>query len=382
MPPWQDQSAGTLRADGPPPPFGPSPGEPAAQPAEEPGGQRAPSRWRRARKVILIVAAVTVVVAAGTVSAAYLVTNHYLSSMKRIHNPFASIPAAERPPRPSGAAANDVTFLVGGVDTRSPVPTTGKAAASDARGRTDTLMLVRLIAGGRGAYVVSIPRDSWVPIPGHGDGKVNWAYYFGGPTLAVRTVEKLTRVRVDHVAIIDWDGFRSVTDALGGVTVNVPVTSYDPANHITWTAGTHHLDGAHALLYVRDRYGLASGDFARERRQQYFLRAVFRQLRKEGKLTNPLQTSSVLRALTGAVSVDSTLSNGQITRLALSLRGLDLSSVVFATVPNAGTGSAGSQSVVRLSQKIGRGFWHAFEYDTLPAFMQAHGVKQLGASTP
>jgi LCP family protein required for cell wall assembly len=346
------------------------------------GVERAPSRWRRARKVILIVAAVIVVLVAGTASAAYLVTNHYLNSMKRIHDPFASIPAAERPPRPSGAAANDVTFLVGGLDTRSPVPTTGRNAASDARGRTDTLMLVRFMAGSRGAYVVSIPRDSWVPIPGYGDGKVNWAYYFGGPALAVRTVEKLTGVRIDHVAIIDWDGFRSVTDALGGVTVDIPVTSYDPANHITWTAGVHHLDGAAALLYVRDRYGLTSGDFDRERRQQYFLRAVFKQLRKEGKLTNPLQTSSVLRALTSAVSVDSTLSNGEITRLALSLRRLDLSSVVFATVPYTGTGWAGSQSVVWLNRKIDPGFWHAFDDDTLPAYMKAHEVKQLGAATP
>jgi LCP family protein required for cell wall assembly len=379
MPPPSDQWPGMLRAGGPPPP--PAPGEFAAPPAGD-SGQHAPSRWRRARKVVLIVAAVLVVLVAGTASAVYLYTSHYLNSMKRIHDPFASIPSAERPPPPSGAAANDVTFLVGGVDTRSPVPTTGKAAASDARGRTDTLILVRFLASGHGAYVVSIPRDSWVPIPGYGDGKVNWAYYFGGPTLAVRTVEKLTGVRVDHVAIIDWAGFRAVTDALGGVTVNIPVTSYDPANHITWTAGSHHLDGAQALLYVRDRYGLTSGDFDRERRQQYFLRAVFKQLRQEGKLTNPLQTTSVLRALTGAVSVDSTLSNSQITRLALSLRGLNLGSVMFATVPNSGTGMAGSQSVVWLNHKIGPGFWRAFDDDTLPTYMRVHGVKQLGSSTP
>jgi LCP family protein required for cell wall assembly len=381
MPPAGDHSAGTVRAD-----------DSGAQPplldelgAREPGdrgewGNR--SRWRRARKVILILSAVVVVLVVGTASAAYLITNHYLSSMKRIHNPFASIPAAERPPRAAGPAGNDVTFLVGGLDTRSAVPTTGKAAASDARGRTDTLMLVHFIAGGRGAYVVSIPRDSWVPIPGNGDGKVNWAYYFGGPTLAVRTVEKLTGVRVDHVAIIDWEGFRHVTNALGGVTVHIPATSYDPANRITWTAGTHHLDGAQALLYVRDRYGLTSGDFDRERRQQYFLRAVFTQLRHEGKPTNPLQTSSVLRALSQAVSVDSTLSNGQITSLALSLRRMNLSSVVFATVPNAGTVSVGSQSVVLLNKRIDPGFWHAFEYDNLPAYMRGHGLKGLGASTP
>ena len=324
----------------------------------DPGPGRARPR-RRALKVILIVGGVLVLIVAGSVSAAYLVSNHYMSSMKRFGNPFASIPASARPPRPAGLAAKDVTFLVGGVDTRSQVPTTGKQAASSARGRTDTLMLVRFMADGRGAYVVSIPRDSWVPIPGYGDGKVNWANYFGGPALAVRTVEQLTKVRVDHVAIIDWDGFRNLTDALGGVTITVPATSYDPANHVTWTAGTHHLDGARALLYVRDRYGLTAGDFDREHRQQYFLRTIFEQIRTQG-----------------------TLSNGQMTSLAFSMRHLNLSKVVFATAPNSGTGMVGSQSVVWLNPSLGRGFWRAFGDDTLPAFLTAHGLKQLGSSTP
>ncbi|MGE5289861.1 MAG: LCP family protein [Micromonosporaceae bacterium] len=343
------------------------------------GEPRRPRR-RRALKVSLIVCGVLVLIVAGSITAIYTVSNHYMSSMKRFGNPFASIPASARPPRATGAAAKDVTFLVGGVDTRSQVPTTGKQAQSSARGRTDTLMLVHLIAGGSGAYVVSIPRDSWVPIPGYGDGKVNWANFFGGPALAVRTVEQLTKVHVDHIAVIDWDGFRAVTDALGGVTVKIPVTSYDPANRVTWTAGTHHLDGAQALLYVRDRYGLAAGDFAREQRQQNFLRAIIKQIRAEGTLTNPLQTSSVLRALTRAVSVDSTLSNNQMTSLALSLRRLNMSQVVFATAPNTGTGRVGSQSVVFLNRSLGKGFWKAFENDTLPAFMKAHGLKKLGAS--
>ena len=354
--------------------------------ADEPEtGESRPARPRtrrwRARNVIIIGAGVLVLLVAGGALALYLTANHYLSSMKRIHNPFSSIPASARPPQATGAAAKDVTFLVGGLDTRSPVPTTGSRAVGGARGRTDTLMLVHLIAGGRGAYVVSIPRDSWVPIPGNGNGKINWAYAFGGPSLAVRTVEKLTHVRIDHVAVIDWAGFREVTNALGGVTVTVPATSYDPANHVTWTAGTHHLNGQQALLYVRDRYGLASGDFARERRQQYFLRAVFEQLRREGKLTNTPQTASVLRAMSYAVSVDSTLSNGKMISLALNLRKLNMGRVVFATAPNTGTGSVGDQSVVWLNKSVSRGFWHAFEYDSLPAFMKAHKLQQLGAAT-
>jgi LCP family protein required for cell wall assembly len=327
-------------------------------------------------------AAVLVVLVAGTGAATYLVARHDLSSMRRIPDPFAAIPATARPPLPTGLAAKDVTFLVGGLDTRSAVPTTGAHAASSDRGRTDTLMLVHLIGGGRGAYVVSIPRDSWVPIPGHGDGKVNWAYFFGGPTLAIRTVEHLTGVRIDHFAIIDWDGFRAVTNALGGVTVNIPGTSYDPANHVTWTAGTQHLNGAQALLYVRDRYGLASGDFDRERRQQNYLRSMFTQVRRAGTLSNPLQAGSVMHALSNAVSVDSTLSDSDMLHLALSLRGLNMGRIVFATAPYTGTGSVDGQSIVRLSQSLRRGFWHAFEYDSLPSYMRAHGLSRLGASTP
>ena len=349
---------------------------------QRPRRRRRPSRWRRARKIMLLSATALVVLVAGVGTATYLVARHDLSSMRRIPDPFAPIPAVARPPLPTGPAARDVTFLVGGLDTRSAVPTTGAHAAASAGGRTDTLMLVRLLAGGRGAYVVSIPRDSWVPIPGHGDGKANWAYAFGGPTLAIRTVEHLTHVRINHFAIIDWSGFRAVTNALGGVTVHIPATSYDPANQVTWTAGTHHLDGARALLYVRDRYGLATGDFDRERRQQNYLRAMFSQIRRAGTLSNPLRAGSLMRALSGAVSVDSTLSDSDMLHLALSLRGLNLSRVVFATTPYAGTGTVDGQSIVRLNQAARSGFWHAFEYDSLPAYMRAHGVGQLGAATP
>jgi len=99
-------------------------------------------------------------------------------------------------------------------------------------------------------------------------------------------------------------------------------------------------------------------------------------------LSDPLRTSSVLRTLTQAVSVDSTLSNGQMTSLAFSMRHLNLSKVVFATAPNSGTGMVGSQSVVWLNPSLGRGFWRAFGDDTLPGFLTAHGLKQLGSSTP
>lgn len=361
----------------------PAAGTPPADPGvESPAESGTHSPWRGAWKVLLICVTVLVVLVAGAAATIYGIVTYYLSSVHRIGNPFESIPAAQRPPRAAGPAGKDLTFLVGGLDTRSAVPTTGTSAQSGITGRTDTLMLVHLIAGGKGAYVVSIPRDSWVPIPGHGDGKVNWAYAFGGPSLTVRTVEQLTGVRIDHVAVIDWAGFRGVTDALGGVTVSVPSKSYDPANHVTWAAGIHHLDGTQALLYVRDRYGLPGGDFDRERRQQAFLRAVFLELHHQAELSDPLHVNSLVHALTRAISVDSTLGLSQITHLIPILRGLTISNIVFATVPYKGTGWAGTQSVVWLNRSVDAGFWHAFAYDTLPAFLQGHNLPQLGESTP
>jgi LCP family protein required for cell wall assembly len=349
-------------------------------------GLRRPASARRPRphlrRYLLLGGALLGVGLLGTGLAFYLLARSDLNSFRTIKDPFASIPAAQRPPVPPGALSQDVTFLVGGVDTRSTVPTTGKQAQSGARGRTDTLMMVHLLAGGRGAYVVSIPRDSWVPIPGHGMGKVNWAYFFGGQTLAVRTIEQLTGVRVDHVAVIDWAGFRALTNALGGVTVDIPVTSYDPDNQVTWTKGIHHLDGTQALLYVRDRYGLTNGDFGREARQQNFLRAVFSKLHDSVSLTTPLRLAALAGDLSQAVSVDDTLTDADIEHLLLDMRSLKNGNIEFATVPYVSTGQVGGQSVVDLNPALDQGFWHAFEYDTLPVFMQEEGLKPLGATTP
>lgn len=346
----------------------------------QPPRQRSP--WRRPARIGLIAGSVLLALVIGFAVTGYVFANSTLSSMRRITDPFKAIPASQRPPAPTGVAGKDLTFLIGGLDTRSPVLTTGKAAQSSLRGRTDTLMMVRLMADGRGAYVVSIPRDSWVPIPGYGMGKINWSYYFGGPTLAIHTVERLTHVRIDHLAIIDWAGFRAVTGALGGVTVYVPATSYDPANHITWTKGSHHLNGAQALLYVRDRKGLAGGDFDRVRRQQNFLRAVFTEIKHKASPANLWQTGSVLHTLSRVVSVDTTLSNSGIVHLADNMRHLSMSHIVFATVPYTGTGWAGSQSIVKLNQSLDAKFWRAFNDDTLFAFMQAHHLQRLGTSTP
>src|SRR3954469_23927263 len=137
-------------------------------------------------------------------------------------------------------------------------------------------MIARCSADRQHAQLISIPRDSWVDIPGHGMNKINASYAFGGPSLLIQTVEQLTEVRIDHYVAIDFDGIAEVTDALGGVDVEVAESTQN--GPYTFTAGVNHISGEQARWYLGQRYGLAGGDFDRVKRQQQYLRAVFDKL--------------------------------------------------------------------------------------------------------
>ena len=138
-------------------------------------------------------------------------------------------------------------------------------------------MVVHVQADRKAAYVVSIPRDSWVTIPGHGKAKINAAFSWGGPSLMVRTVESVTGVPIDHVVVADFTGFKTAhRPARRRRHQAIPQATSDERH--TWTAGVHHMDGEEALDYVRQRHNLPNGDFDRVRRQQNWIRAVLRKL--------------------------------------------------------------------------------------------------------
>jgi len=287
-------------------------------------------------------------------------TNHYGDQVSRIPHAF---PDGSRPPK--GAGANGTTFLLVGVDSRSRKPTTGREATAQlwkyGAQRSDTLMLVHLGPGEHTASTVSLPRDSWVPIPGHGSAKINAAFSWGGPPLLIQTVEQLTGVRVDHFGVIDWHGFRSLTDAVGGVPVTVPENSYDPEQHRRFTAGTHTMDGKEALAYVRQRHGLPGGELDRIKRQQRFLRSVVGEVRGEVSVTDPLGVARMLDAITRTVSVDDGMSNGDLRDLVLGLRHLNASDTSFATAPIVRPEMIRGQYALILDREKLRALSHAVE---------------------
>jgi LCP family protein required for cell wall assembly len=341
---------------------GPAAPEHDAPTGAEDGARPPGRRWLRRTLVTVGVLGLVLAVAIG--GGLWFVSNRYGGNIERVSQVFDGLDEQSRPApaSPTGDAAevagDPITFLLVGSDTRAEV---APGELPDAR--SDAIMIARFAADRTHAQVISIPRDSWVDIPGHGKNKINAAYAFGGPTLLIQTVEQLTGVRIDHYAAIDFAGLIQVTDDLGGIDVVVPQTTSN--GPYTFTAGPNHLNGDQARWYVGQRYDLPGGDFDRVKRQQNYLRAMFTKLFSQQVFTSPGRLDSTLLAVTNAVAVDDDLGNGQLLSMAYSLRDLTPADVQFFTAPVLGTGTEGSASVVYLDANTGQRMWGYLQTDSL-----------------
>jgi LCP family protein required for cell wall assembly len=353
-----------------------------AEPEQPDDAPRPRRRRRRLRRVLLAIAVVMVLLAAVPVSVGLYLEHRLTSQMGRIDGVFDGL--TDRPAKPAAGTpgAKAMNILLMGTDRRSEVATTGDdAKAPDwvpGAQRSDTLMILHIDGSRQVAAVVSIPRDSWVQIPGHGYGKINWAYSYGGPSLTVATVEQLTGIRIDHLAVVDWEGFKELTDHVGGVDIDVPATVHDSANDVTWTQGRHHLDGEQALLYVRQRYGLPGGDFDRVKRQQAFLRAVLQASLHQEMRKDPKMLYGFLDTLARNVDVDSGWSTTSMAKLAFSMRSFRSLNLRFLTAPNLGTGRVGDQSIVKLNPAADAQLWKDLRSDRIDQWSAEHWDELTG----
>ncbi|GAB3321537.1 hypothetical protein GCM10027451_43140 [Geodermatophilus aquaeductus] len=330
----------------------------ADEPAPAPPRRR---RRRGLRRLLVALGVLALLLVAVVGGGLWFLTDRYGGNIDRVTDVFAGLDEAARPApaTPAEAASADpVTFLLVGTDSRG---TADEGIAEG--GRADAIMIARFSGDRQHAQLVSIPRDSWVDVPGYGTTKINAAYAYGGPTLLVRTVEQLTGVRIDHYVAIDFEGIVQVTDDLGGVDVVVAETTSN--GPYTFPAGVNHLDGDQARWYLGQRYGLEGGDFDRVRRQQQFVEAVFTQLFGSGTLSDPGRLDAALLAVTDAVAVDDTLGNGDLLSLAYSLRDLRPEAVDSFTAPVLGTGTEGTASVVHLDPVTGERMWEYLRNDSL-----------------
>jgi LCP family protein required for cell wall assembly len=320
------------------------------------------SRRRRALRTALLSLGVLALVLSLLVGGgAWFLADRYGGNVARVQDVFEGLDPASRPAAATPATAADadpVTFLLVGSDTRAEVV---DGQLPDAR--SDAIMIARLSGDRQHVQFISIPRDSWVDIPGHGKSKINAAYSWGGPSLLIQTVEQLTGVRIDHFAAISFGELISMTDQLGGVDVQVAETTTN--GPYTFPAGLNHLDGDQARWYVGQRHGLAGGDFDRVKRQQNYLRSMFGKLFAAGTFSSVGQIDSVLRVVTGSVAVDDSLGTTDLLELVLSARGVTPADIDFFTAPVLGTGMEGAASVVYLDQVDGARMWGYLNSDSL-----------------
>jgi LCP family protein required for cell wall assembly len=256
------------------------------------------------------------------------------------------VPAlADYPGRP--AAGKGTTWLLVGSDSRqglTPDQQAEFATGGDiGNGRTDTILLVHIPAIGASTRttMVSIPRDSYVPIPGYGEDKINAAFAVGGPQLLAHTVEQATGLRLDHYAEIGFDGFAVLVDAVGGVTMCPTEPISDPLAGIDLPAGCQKLDGRNALGFVRTR-ATPRADLDRMNNQRQFMSALLHRAAGPAVLLNPLRWYPMAHAVGGALTLNEGDHIWDLARLAWALRG-DLTTT---TVPIGEFTGSDSGSVV------------------------------------
>lgn len=277
-----------------------------------------------------------------------------------LHRVPALTALPDRPPAGSGT-----TWLLVGSDSREGLTDEQESELATGgdlgNGRTDTILLVHVPGLGSEAptTMVSIPRDSYLPIPGYGEDKVNAAFALGGAPLLAQTIEQATGLRLDRYAEIGFQGFATMVDAVGGVTMCPPEPISDPLAGIDLPAGCQELDGRSALGYVRSR-ATPRADLDRMTNQRQFMSTLMHRAVSPAVLLNPLRWYPMTHAAADAITVDTNAHVWDLARLAWALHG----SVTTTTVPIGEFTGNDSGSVVVWDSDAATRLFHALATDT------------------
>ena len=299
---------------------------PAGPPAPRDRAPREPGRRRRKGRVVLLVVGLLVL---AWVAFLVWVPVQAWNSVARVDN----IPSGERPVDTSG-----YNYLLVGSDSRAGLTKAQKKkyATGNAEGqRTDTIMLVHVSDSGGKPVMVSLPRDSYVPIPGHGSNKINAAFAIGGPKLLTETVEDVTGVHVDGYLEIGFGGFANLVDAVDGVTLCVPRDMKDKKAGIDLKKGCQNLDGGNALGYVRSRYEDPMGDIGRAARQRQFLGALMKKVATPATVLIPWRYKQTADASAAGLAVGEQTGLMDAFRVLQAMRAVSADQGLSLSVPTA-----------------------------------------------
>ena len=353
----------------------PEPAEAAA------GSAAAPGATNRRRTIAIAIIAGLVVLA---VAAAAFLLNRPRTETAAPAQTSAPAPETTTPeptPTPTPTPTPDpppvaLNILLVGSDSRINERTVAASGAtSDQRG--DALVLIHLPADRQNIYGISIMRDTWVNIPGYGGAKVNAGLELGGVPLMTQTVEALLGQPINHTVMADFQGFAAMTDALGGVDVNItqPFTS-TVDDIIYFPQGVNRLTGVQALAFVRERHAFSDGDYQRVRNQQTFLKALMAKMAAEGGLTDRNTVKQLVSTVLPHVTVSPGLTVETLEQLAFSLRATPAGNAQFFTLPTAGVGfSRDGQSIVLQNPAATAAVAAALASGTLGEYIAANGLQ-------
>ena len=330
-------------------------------------------RWRGGRRgsvwrlVSGWLAAILVGVLVAAALGAYVKYRTVWDSIKRVD----ATSLGKQPPKFNNAE----NIMLLGSDTRTGV--NGKIGGHVGCNCSDTVMLLHISPGHHRVTVVSIPRDTEVPIlscaasdgatgqqaaPGQLE-PINYTLSYGGPVCTWKTIDYVTHIHIDHFIQVDFTGFEKIIDDIGGVNVCLPFSVDDSMSGLKLTAGRHHIRGAQALAFWRTRENLGFGsDLQRIQRDQYLMASLVQGIERSGLLNSPTKVLGVVKDAADAMTTDSTLDQSQMLQIATSLKGLASQSVQFITAPNAPY--VANDQKVQLEQPQADKLFHAIAHDT------------------
>jgi len=304
------------------------------------GTRRGRRRWLRPRRILLTLTALVVVLA--------IALGFLYASVNNKLNRANVLTAYSGQPAP-GAGTN---WLITGSDSRGGLTSAQEnqlALGHDvAGGRSDTIMILHVPSNGSAPTLVSIPRDSYVQIPGNGWNKINAAYAIGGPKLLAQTVQNATGLHVNHYIGIGLDGLVSAVNAVNGVRLCLPAAYKDPLSGLNLPKGCQNLDGQQVLAFVRTR-NFPLGDLQREQDQRLLLAALLSKMTSPGVMLNPFSSIPAAYSVAAALDVDSGTKLIDLYSVGEALRNPVSTSVPFGSFENT---SAGSVVVWNKSQAV------------------------------
>lgn len=306
---------------------------------------------------------------------AYALATSMFNQVERVtieQNPEWKRPAAAKPPANS-ETKQPINILLLGSDSR--LPTDRGAGTEQLTGfRSDAIMVAQVSGDRQHVTIMSIMRDNWVNIEGHGEAKINAAFSYGGLPLAVNTIENFIGARIDHVALIDFESFKGLTDAVGGVALYNQIPFISSHGGFDFAQGEIVVNGDQALSYVRERYSFTDGDYQRVRNQQAYMKGLTGAILNGETLGDVGKVTALFNALQPYLILDSGLDLNTAVSLGLELKNIRAENMSFFTSPTLGTGaSADGQSIVRPN-------WDALA--EVQAAFQAGTLNEYAASIP